>query len=86
MGIWSVLYQDLCYKFSILKLVVFLDSYVHRAEVRAALAGNQDWFSQYFGKILPMMQKQDNVGLTSISSGTPNVDVLHPEGKGIISF
>ncbi|XP_023335175.1 protein NipSnap homolog 3A [Eurytemora carolleeae] len=38
-----------------------------RAEVRAKLGQDQDWQNQYFQKILPMLQNQDNVTLKSLT-------------------
>ena len=57
------------------------DNYGHRSEVRKALATNKDWIDQYFGKILPMMSAQTNVGLISLYSGS-KPDIIHPEGEG----
>ena len=62
-----------------LRFVNILDSYDHRAGVRAKLASDADWISQYFGKILPWFQKQDNMTLTAL----PNMKtVVYPENKG----
>ena len=62
-----------------LRFVNILDSYDHRAGVRAKLASDADWISQYFGKILPWFQKQDNMTLTTL----PNMkNVIYPENKG----
>lgn len=36
------------------------DSLNHRAEVRKALAADPAWIENYFSKILPMLQKQEN--------------------------
>ena len=58
------------------------DNYVHRASVRKELAGNQDWISQYFSKILPMMTTQTNVGMMSLDNGN-QPDIVHPEGTGV---
>ena len=59
-----------------------IENYGHRTEVRKSLASNQDWIDQYFGKILPMMSGQTNVGLISMNRpGKP--DLIHPEGQGI---
>ena len=60
---------------------IILENYGHRLEVRKALASNQDWISQYFGKILPMMSGQTNVGLISMYRGG-KPDLVHPEGQG----
>ena len=58
-----------------------IENYGHRTEVRKSLASNQDWIDQYFGKILPMMSGQTNVGLISMNRpGKP--DLIHPEGQG----
>ena len=37
-----------------------VDSYSHRANVRAKLGGDPEWQSEYFQKILPWLQHQDN--------------------------
>ena len=58
------------------------DNYVHRANVRKELAGNQDWISQYFSKILPMFTTQTNVGMMSLDNGD-QPDIIHPEGQGV---
>jgi len=56
------------------------DSYEHRAGVRAKLASDNDWISQYFGKILPWFQSQANMTLSTL----PNFDkVVYPENKGM---
>lgn len=53
------------------------DSYSHRARVRATLAKDQEWQTEYFQKILPWLQHQDNLTLESM------VDpVLHTEDGG----
>ena len=58
-----------------------IDSYEHRAGVRAKLASDDDWISQYFGKILPWFQKQDNMTLKSL----PNFDdVVYPKSQGML--
>ena len=58
-----------------------IENYGHRTEIRKSLASNQDWIDQYFGKILPMMSGQTNVGLISMNRpGKP--DLIHPEGQG----
>ncbi len=59
----------------------FSDDYKHRAEVRKTLAGNQDWINQYFGKILPMMSGQTNVGLQSLHRPS-KPDIVYPHEKG----
>ena len=60
---------------------MLIENYGHRTEVRKSLASNQDWIDQYFGKILPMMSGQTNVGLISMNRpGKP--DLIHPEGQG----
>ena len=41
----------------------FLDSYQHRASVRAKLGGDPEWQAEYFQKILPWLQHQDNCTL-----------------------
>ena len=62
---------------------MILDNYAHRTEVRQALAGNQNWIDKYFGKILPMMVGQVNVGTVSMDRGF-KPDVIHPDGQGTI--
>jgi len=42
------------------------DSYSHRAGVRAKLGGHQQWQEEYFQKILPWLQHQDNMALKSL--------------------
>ena len=57
----------------------YTDSYEHRAGVRAKLASDDDWISQYFGKILPWLLKQDNMTLSPL----PNFEtVVYPKNKG----
>ena len=64
---------------------LLIENYGHRTEVRKSLASNQDWIDQYFGKILPMMSGQTNVGLISMNRpGKP--DLLHPEGQGMNKY
>ena len=41
--------------------VWLLDSYSQRAGVRAKLAGDTSWQQEYFQKILPWLQHQDNL-------------------------
>ena len=41
----------------------YLDSYQHRASVRAKLGGDAEWQAEYFQKILPWLQHQDNCTL-----------------------
>jgi len=48
-----------------------------RAGVRAKLAGDQEWQKEYFQKILPMLQHQDNLTLTSLMAP---VAVTEPSG------
>lgn len=55
------------------------DSLEHRAEVRATLAGNQEWIQRYFAKILPMMSSQQN----SILSVIPDVTFTNSQDKGV---
>merc|ERR1712192_84110 len=43
------------------------DSYSHRAGVRAKLGGHQQWQEEYFQKILPWLQHQDNMALRSLA-------------------
>merc|ERR1712241_889708 len=43
------------------------ESYSHRAEIRARLGGDQEWQQEYFQKILPWLQLQDNLTLESLS-------------------
>ena len=58
-----------------------IDSYEHRAGVRAKLASDDNWISQYFGKILPWFQKQDNMTLKTL----PNFDdVIYPKSQGML--
>ena len=67
--------------FGIRIVSLLIENYGHRTEVRKSLASNQDWIDQYFGKILPMMSGQTNVGLISMNRpGKP--DLIHPEGQG----
>ena len=61
------------------------DNYKHRAEVRASLANNQEWIDQYFGKILPMLTSQTNIGLISMDNGS-KADIVYPDGQGNWSF
>jgi len=42
------------------------DSLAARASVRAKLGGDPDWQAQYFQRILPWLQKQDNLTLNSL--------------------
>merc|ERR1712080_65163 len=42
------------------------ESYSHRAGVRAKLAADPQWQKEYFQKILPWLQHQDNIGLESL--------------------
>jgi len=42
------------------------DSYSHRAGVRAKLGGHQQWQEEYFQKILPWLQHQNNIALRSL--------------------
>merc|ERR1719327_1342870 len=42
------------------------DSYSHRAGVRAKLGGHQQWQEEYFQKILPLLQHQDNMAFRSL--------------------
>jgi len=43
------------------------ESYSHRADIRARLGGDQEWQQEYFQKILPWLQHQDNLTLESLS-------------------
>jgi len=43
------------------------ESYSHRAEIRARLGGDQEWQQEYFQRILPWLQHQDNLTLESLS-------------------
>jgi hypothetical protein len=66
-----------------LSIIYNLDSYEHRAGVRAKLGGDDNWISQYFGKILPWFQKQENMTLNAL----PNFDsVVHPKDKGMYKY
>merc|ERR1712038_299555 len=47
------------------------ESYSHRAEIRARLGGDQEWQQEYFQKILPWLQHQDNLTLESLSEPKP---------------
>uniref|UniRef100_A0A3P9BGW9 Nipsnap homolog 3A (C. elegans) n=1 Tax=Maylandia zebra TaxID=106582 RepID=A0A3P9BGW9_9CICH len=55
-GYWSVEYGGLNKAFHIWKY----DSYAQRAEVRATLAQDPAWVSEYLSKALPMLTSQDN--------------------------
>ncbi|XP_026187117.1 protein NipSnap homolog 3A isoform X1 [Mastacembelus armatus] len=55
-GYWSVEYGGLNQVFHIWKY----DSYSHRAAVRAALAQDPSWMSEYISKAMPMLTSQDN--------------------------
>ncbi|XP_038142623.1 protein NipSnap homolog 3A [Cyprinodon tularosa] len=55
-GYWSVEYGGLNQVFHIWKY----DSYAQRAGVRAALAQDPSWISEYISKALPMLTSQDN--------------------------
>jgi len=46
-------------------------SLAERAGVRAKLGGDADWQAQYFQRILPWLQKQDNLTLTSLVAPAP---------------
>merc|ERR1719192_186681 len=50
------------------------DSYSHRAGVRAKLGGHQQWQEEYFQKILPWLQHQDNMALRSLLPPTTMAD------------
>lgn len=65
-------------------ICLFLDNYLHRADVRKALASNQDWIEQYFGKILPMMSQQTNVGMESMVRPS-KPDIFYPQNPGLLS-
>ena len=69
-------------KFQTQYTLAILDNYKHRAEVRAALASNKEWVDQYFGKILPMLTTQTNIGLISMENGSKE-DIVYPDGQGI---
>ena len=45
----------------------YLDSYQQRASVRAKLGGDAEWQAEYFQKILPWLQHQDNCTLKRFS-------------------
>ncbi|XP_012711632.2 protein NipSnap homolog 3A [Fundulus heteroclitus] len=55
-GYWSVEYGGLNQVFHIWKY----DSYSQRAAVRAALAQDPSWVSEYISKAIPMLTSQDN--------------------------
>ncbi|KAM9375976.1 protein NipSnap homolog 3A [Pholidichthys leucotaenia] len=55
-GYWTVEYGGLNKVFHIWKY----DSYAQRAGVRAALAQDPSWVSEYLSKALPMLTSQDN--------------------------
>ncbi|XP_041800367.1 protein NipSnap homolog 3A [Chelmon rostratus] len=55
-GYWSVEYGGLNKVFHIWKY----DSYSQRAAVRAALAQDPSWISEYISKAIPMLESQDN--------------------------
>ncbi|XP_068460312.1 protein NipSnap homolog 3A [Clinocottus analis] len=55
-GYWSVEYGALNQVFHIWKY----DSYSQRAGVRAALAQDPSWISDYISKAMPMLRSQDN--------------------------
>jgi hypothetical protein len=42
----------------------FADSFSARAKVRASLAVDKAWQEEYFQKILPMLQSQENMTLS----------------------
>ncbi|XP_062600473.1 protein NipSnap homolog 3A-like [Saccostrea cucullata] len=46
------------------------DSLKHRAGVREALAHDPNWLAQYISKIMPMLDRQDNVLLKLTSKGS----------------
>ncbi|CAN9514566.1 unnamed protein product [Ophioblennius macclurei] len=56
LGYWSVEYGGLNQVFHIWKY----DSYFQRAGVRAALAQDPSWVSDYLSKAIPMLTSQDN--------------------------
>lgn len=56
LGYWSVEYGGLNQVFHIWKY----DSFVQRAGVRAALAQDTTWISDYLSKAIPMLTSQDN--------------------------
>uniref|UniRef100_A0A671TZZ9 Nipsnap homolog 3A (C. elegans) n=1 Tax=Sparus aurata TaxID=8175 RepID=A0A671TZZ9_SPAAU len=55
-GYWSIEYGGLNRVFHIWKY----DSFSQRAGVRAALAQNPSWISEYISKAIPMLTSQDN--------------------------
>ncbi|XP_034453815.1 protein NipSnap homolog 3A [Hippoglossus hippoglossus] len=55
-GYWSVEYGGLNQVFHIWKY----DSYAQRTAVRAALAHDPSWISEYISKAIPMLTSQDN--------------------------
>jgi len=60
------------------------DNFEHRASIRAKLANDPEWKGEYFGRVVPMFQNQDNLTLTSLSPMDNGADVHHPEGKGCL--
>ncbi|XP_013413542.1 protein NipSnap homolog 3A isoform X2 [Lingula anatina] len=55
------------------------DSLKHRAQVRAALASDPDWLSQYISRVISMWCKQDNL-LTKAIAG-PDGDLDQDKGN-----
>lgn len=54
------------------------DSLSHRAEVRKNLAGDPAWVANYFSKILPWLQRQEN----SVLKCLPGTDIIYPPENG----
>lgn len=81
-GYWSVEYGGLNKVFHIWKY----DSYSQRAAVRAALAQDPSWISEYISKALPMLVSQDN----EVTYLVPWSHVLRPPQEGgayeLVSF
>jgi len=61
------------------------ESLSERAGVRAKLGGDPDWQAQYFQKILPWLQHQDNMTLSSFGNEltkTTELTTASPTGAG----
>jgi len=52
-----------------------------RAGVRAKLGGDPEWQAEYFQKILPWLQHQDNITLSRMAN-VSEVDMTKPSGGG----
>ena len=60
------------------------DSLDHRAKVRQALASDASWIANYFGKILPMMTRQENSLL--VPNGEVNLNQQDLKGLSFTKF